>query len=38
MIARPFEEELLLGSAHAYELATRWHIRQPPHVKAAVTA
>jgi len=36
MIARPFEEELLLGAAHAYEQATQWYTRTPPYVKAAV--
>lgn len=39
LFARPFEEELMLGAAHAYEQATRWYTRVPPHVTpAAVTA
>ena len=36
MIARPFEEALLLGAAHAYEQATEWHTRRAPYVQAAV--
>ncbi|MGE3912299.1 MAG: amidase, partial [Chloroflexota bacterium] len=38
LIARPFEEELLLGSAHAYEQVNQWYTRKPPYVTAAVTA
>jgi aspartyl-tRNA(Asn)/glutamyl-tRNA(Gln) amidotransferase subunit A len=29
LIARPFEEALLLAAAHAYEQATPWHTRRP---------
>jgi len=29
LTARPFEEELLLAAAHAYEQATNWHTRAP---------
>jgi aspartyl-tRNA(Asn)/glutamyl-tRNA(Gln) amidotransferase subunit A len=36
MTARPFEEELLLGAAHAFEQATEWHTRRPSYVRAAV--
>ena len=36
MLARPFEEELLLGAAHAYEQATGWYARKPPYVTATV--
>ena len=36
MIARPFEEALLLGAAHAYEQATEWHSRRAPYIQAAV--
>ena len=32
LVARSFDEELLLGAAHAYEQATRWYTRQPPYV------
>lgn len=28
--ARPFADDLVLGVAHAYESATRWHTRRPP--------
>jgi aspartyl-tRNA(Asn)/glutamyl-tRNA(Gln) amidotransferase subunit A len=35
LIARPFEEELLLGAAHAYEQATRWYTRIPPYITPA---
>lgn len=38
MLARPFEEELLLGAAHAFEQATGWFARKPPYVTAAVPA
>jgi aspartyl-tRNA(Asn)/glutamyl-tRNA(Gln) amidotransferase subunit A len=38
LIARPFEEQVLLGAAHAYEQATGWHTRKPPYVQAAVAA
>ena len=38
LYARPFEEELLLGAAHAYEQATRWYTRVPPHVTAPAVA
>ncbi len=38
LFARPFEEELLLGAAHAYEQATAWHTHVPPYVTAAVAA
>ncbi|MGE3271464.1 MAG: amidase, partial [Chloroflexota bacterium] len=38
LIARPFEEELLLGSAHAYEQVNQWYTRKAPYVTAAVTA
>lgn len=30
LVARPFEEELLLQAGHAYESATEWHRRHPP--------
>jgi amidase len=30
LVARPFEEELLLRAGHAYESATEWHRRHPP--------
>jgi aspartyl-tRNA(Asn)/glutamyl-tRNA(Gln) amidotransferase subunit A len=36
LVARPFEEDLLLGAAYAYEQATRWHTRKPPYVSATV--
>jgi amidase len=29
LVARPFEEELLLRAGHAYESATEWHRRHP---------
>jgi aspartyl-tRNA(Asn)/glutamyl-tRNA(Gln) amidotransferase subunit A len=29
LTARPFEEELMLAAAHAYEQATAWHTRRP---------
>ena len=29
LVARPFEEELLLRAGHAYESATAWHRRHP---------
>jgi aspartyl-tRNA(Asn)/glutamyl-tRNA(Gln) amidotransferase subunit A len=29
MIGRPFEEERLLQTAHAYERNTEWHVRKP---------
>jgi aspartyl-tRNA(Asn)/glutamyl-tRNA(Gln) amidotransferase subunit A len=38
LVGRPFEEELLLGAAHAYEQATRWHARKPPYVMATMPA
>jgi aspartyl-tRNA(Asn)/glutamyl-tRNA(Gln) amidotransferase subunit A len=38
LVARPFEETLLLGAAHAYEQATRWYTRTPLYVTAAVPA
>jgi aspartyl-tRNA(Asn)/glutamyl-tRNA(Gln) amidotransferase subunit A len=38
LIARPFEEELLLGAAHAYEQVNRWYTRKPPYATAAVPA
>jgi aspartyl-tRNA(Asn)/glutamyl-tRNA(Gln) amidotransferase subunit A len=38
LVGRPFEEELLLGAAHAYEQATAWYTRTPPYVRAAVAA
>lgn len=28
-VARPFQEDVLLGVAHAYEQATEWHRRRP---------
>jgi amidase len=30
LVARPFEEELLLRAGQAYESATEWHLRHPP--------
>lgn len=30
LTGRPFEEELLLAVAHAYEQATRWYLHAPP--------
>ncbi|MGE3270852.1 MAG: amidase [Chloroflexota bacterium] len=38
LIGRPFEDDLVLGAAHAYEQATRWFTRKPPYVRAAVAA
>jgi Asp-tRNA(Asn)/Glu-tRNA(Gln) amidotransferase A subunit family amidase len=38
MIARPFEEELLLGAAHAYEQETHRYIRQHAFAAAAAAA
>jgi len=29
-VGRPFDEESVLRSAHAYEQATLWHLRRPP--------
>ena len=29
LVARPFEEELLLRGGHAFQLATDWHTRRP---------
>jgi Asp-tRNA(Asn)/Glu-tRNA(Gln) amidotransferase A subunit family amidase len=30
LAGRPFEEDVVLGAAHAYEQATAWHTRKPP--------
>jgi aspartyl-tRNA(Asn)/glutamyl-tRNA(Gln) amidotransferase subunit A len=38
LFSRPFEEEVLLGAAHAYEQATRWHTRIPPYLTASTSA
>jgi Asp-tRNA(Asn)/Glu-tRNA(Gln) amidotransferase A subunit family amidase len=38
LIARPFEEELLLGAAHAYEQVNQWYVCKPPFATAAVPA
>lgn len=38
LIGRPFEDELVLGAAHAYEQATNWHTVKPPYVTSAVPA
>ena len=38
LIGRPFEDELVLGAAHAYEQATSWHTVKPPYVTSAVPA
>jgi aspartyl-tRNA(Asn)/glutamyl-tRNA(Gln) amidotransferase subunit A len=31
LIGRPFDEALLLRLGHAYQRATDWHLRAPPH-------
>ena len=38
LVARSFDEELLLGAAHAYEQATRWWKLPPPHVRMPAAA
>jgi len=38
LIARPFAEETLLGTAYAYEQATAWHTHTPPYMRVAVPA
>jgi aspartyl-tRNA(Asn)/glutamyl-tRNA(Gln) amidotransferase subunit A len=30
IVGRPFDEPTLLRIAHAYEQATKWHLRRPP--------
>ena len=34
LVARPWEESLLLAAAHAYEQETAWHRRLPPVIPA----
>ncbi|MFO1160577.1 MAG: hypothetical protein U1E60_17190 [Reyranellaceae bacterium] len=31
LVSRPLEEDLLLRAGHAFQLATDWHERRPPH-------
>lgn len=38
LIGRPFEDELVLGAAHAYEQVNEWYSRVPPYATNAVTA
>lgn len=38
LTGRPFEEELLLAAAHAYEQATPWHTRRPGEPALAASA
>jgi aspartyl-tRNA(Asn)/glutamyl-tRNA(Gln) amidotransferase subunit A len=38
LIGRAFEDELVLGAAHAYEQATLWHRRKAPFVTAGAAA
>ena len=32
MVGRPFDESTLFRAAYAYEQATDWHTRRPPHI------
>jgi aspartyl-tRNA(Asn)/glutamyl-tRNA(Gln) amidotransferase subunit A len=38
LTGRPFEEELVLAAAHAYEQATPWHTRRPAEPSLAAGA
>ncbi len=38
LTGRPFEEELVLAAAHAYEQATPWHTRRPAEPTLAASA
>ena len=38
LVARPWEESMLLAAAHAYEQETDWHRRLPPAIPASCAA
>lgn len=35
LVGKPFAEATVLTAAHAYQQATDWHLRRPPHLSAA---